>query len=41
MNFEFHESRTISQTRRDFLFSVDLKNVGTFLDLNGGQGEGF
>lgn len=40
LRLELHESRTVSQTRRDYLFSVDLKNVGTFLDLTGGGLEG-
>lgn len=39
LHLELHESRTVSQTRRDYLFSVDLKNVGTFLDLTGGEFE--
>jgi LPS-assembly protein len=41
LRLELHESRTATQLRRDYLFSVDLKNVGTFLDLTGGQSEGF
>ena len=36
IRLELHESRTVNQTRRDYLLSVDLKNVGTFLDLTGG-----
>jgi LPS-assembly protein len=34
---EVHESRTLFERRRDYLFSIDLKNVGTFLDINGGS----
>lgn len=34
---EVHESRTLLERRRDYLFSIDLKNVGTFLDINGGD----
>jgi lipopolysaccharide assembly outer membrane protein LptD (OstA) len=41
LRLEYHESKTVSTTRRDYLFSVDLKNVGTFLDLNGGESKGF
>ena len=36
IRLELHESRTVFQRRRDYLLSVDLKNVGTFLDLTGG-----
>jgi LPS-assembly protein len=35
--FELHESRTLTESRRDYLISIDLKNVGTFLDINGGD----
>ncbi|HVS03506.1 MAG TPA: LPS assembly protein LptD [Thermoanaerobaculia bacterium] len=41
LRLELHESQTVTQRRRDYLFSVDLKNVGTFLDLTGGESEGF
>jgi len=37
IHLELHEQTTSTQKRRDFLFSIDLKNVGTFLDLNGGE----
>jgi lipopolysaccharide assembly outer membrane protein LptD (OstA) len=36
---EYHQSETASQLRRDWVFSLDLKNVGTFLDFNGGESE--
>ena len=34
---EYHQSKNALSTRSDYLFSVDLKNVGTFLDINGGD----
>jgi hypothetical protein len=37
LRLELHESTTVTQRRRDYLFSIDLKNVGTFLDLTGGE----
>ncbi len=37
LRLEYHQSETASETRRDYLFSVDLKNVGTFLDITGGR----
>ena len=37
---ELHESNTVLRRRRDYLFSIDLKNVGTFLDLTGGETTG-
>ncbi len=39
-HLEFHESTITNVRRRDYVFSVDLKNVGTFLDLNGGETQG-
>jgi LPS-assembly protein len=39
LRLELHESTTLVERRRDYLFSVDLKNVGTFLDLTGGDTE--
>jgi LPS-assembly protein len=40
LHLELHEFVTTNLRRRDDLFSVDLKNVGTFLDLNGGETTG-
>lgn len=40
LRLELHESNTVLRRRRDYLFSVDLKNVGTFLDLTGGETTG-
>jgi LPS-assembly protein len=40
LRLEIHETRRAAFLRRDYLFSIDLKNVGTFLDLRGGQTEG-
>jgi len=40
LHLELHESTLTNIRRRDYLFSVDLKNVGTFIDLNGGETEG-
>jgi hypothetical protein len=40
LHLELHESKIGSLRRRDYLFSVDLKNVGTFIDLNGGETQG-
>lgn len=37
LRLELHESRTLFEQRTDYLFSIDLKNVGTFLDINGGE----
>jgi LPS-assembly protein len=41
LRLELHESTTIDATRRDYLFSIDLKNVGTFIDLTGGDDQEF
>jgi LPS-assembly protein len=41
LRLELHESTTISSRRRDYLFSIDLKNVGTFIDLTGGDDQEF
>lgn len=38
---EYHESHVGDFRRRDYLFSVDLKNIGTFLDISGGDSEDF
>src|SRR6185503_19430478 len=40
LHLELHESTITNVRRRDYLFSVDLKNVGTFIDLNGGETQG-
>lgn len=40
LHLELHESTVGQLRRRDYLFSVDLKNVGTFIDLNGGETQG-
>ena len=40
LRLELHESNTVLRRRRDYLFSIDLKNVGTFLDLTGGETTG-
>ena len=40
LHLELHESSITNVRRRDYLFSVDLKNVGTFIDLNGGETQG-
>jgi hypothetical protein len=40
LHVEIHEFVTTTIRRTDYLFSVDLKNVGTFLDLNGGESSG-
>jgi LPS-assembly protein len=40
LHLELHESTVGNERRRDYLFSVDLKNVGTFIDLNGGESQG-
>jgi len=40
LHLEVHESTITNVRRRDYLFSIDLKNVGTFIDLNGGETEG-
>jgi LPS-assembly protein len=40
LHLEFHESTITNARRRDYLFSIDLKNVGTFIDLNGGETQG-
>jgi LPS-assembly protein len=40
LHLELHESAIANLRRRDWLFSVDLKNVGTFIDLNGGETTG-
>ena len=40
LHVEFHESTITNVRRRDYLFSIDLKNVGTFIDLNGGETQG-
>ena len=40
LHLELHESTIANERRRDYVFSVDLKNVGTFIDLNGGETEG-
>jgi hypothetical protein len=39
-HLELHESVFGNERRRDYLFSIDLKNVGTFIDLNGGETQG-
>lgn len=39
-HLELHESTLGDLRRRDYLFSIDLKNVGTFIDLNGGETQG-
>ena len=35
--FEYREQLTSSYESKDFRFLLALKNVGTFLDLNGGE----
>jgi LPS-assembly protein len=40
VHLEIHQSNITNVRRRDYLLSIDLKNVGTFLDLNGGETEG-
>ena len=40
LRLELHESNTVQSRRREYLFSIDLKNVGTFLDLTGGETSG-
>ena len=40
LHLELHESTITNVRRRDYLFSIDLKNVGTFIDLNGGETQG-
>jgi hypothetical protein len=40
LHLELHESTITNVRRRDYLLSVDLKSVGTFLDLNGGETTG-
>lgn len=41
LRLELHESTTVNERRRDYLFSIDLKNVGTFIDLTGGDDQEF
>ena len=41
LRLELHESTTIDSRRRDYLFSIDLKNVGTFIDMTGGDDQDF
>jgi LPS-assembly protein len=40
LHLELHQSLINDVRRRDYIFSVDLKNVGTFIDLNGGESQG-
>jgi len=41
VRFEFREFRAIDRRDRDYRFALTLKNVGTFLDMTGGQRQEF